>query len=169
MYQLWWNHLAETARSLLNQQERAEATKHTRNIRRNSWLCFSQWSEEQQRRKNKKHCKASYARKPHSHCLYCLYSLLVLQISCLTTCLDSACESVLAKLYMSLYQLISFCQLAQVHWSSKVPSQHHQKSIGAFLCGVVTIGTHLHSVRQINACVSFNEESFVICPFMCLP
>jgi hypothetical protein len=113
-----WNDLAGTARPQLNQHKSAEGIRTVRDTRRSSWLCLSQWSEEQRRCETKKYCKGSSLSKPLSQSIESYFNSLqtshVLHGSCLTICLASAHDSVLAKFHMSPYQPISLCQLAQV-------------------------------------------------------
>jgi hypothetical protein len=56
--------------------------------------------------------------------------------------------------HFRLSQLTSLCQSARVHGSSKKSSAHHQKFLGALLCGVLTNGAQLRNVRRTNTCVS---------------
>lgn len=100
-----------------------------------------------------------------------------------TTChcrgLASGQESVLAKFHISLYQLSSLCQLANVHRSGKKRPEHHQKcSWCVYFYGVMTNGAQQCNVRWINTCalllknpsspillrVCFSKISSHLCP-----
>ena len=82
-----------------------------------------------------KHCKASYA-KLHHCSLSPIY--IPLNIMCLPTGLASPHESVLRKLHMSKYQLISFCQLAQVLGRGEERQKPTSRSLEIFLYGIIT-------------------------------
>jgi hypothetical protein len=69
---------------------------------------------------------------------------------------------------VTLSQLISLCQLAQVRGSSKRPPAHHQKFFWcAFLYGVWTNGAQLHNVRQTNEFILLAKNQNVPLPCLC--
>jgi hypothetical protein len=76
--------------------------------------------------------------------------------------LASALQSVLAKLYLSLYQLISLCQSAQVWKQQEATSTPPEVLFLFFWCvslyGVTTNGAQLHNVRWANVCMLLAEN-----------
>ena len=168
--QQWWHYLAETVRPQSNRQKSARGTRTTRNTSRNSRLCLSPRSRDQEK-------LAMQARSQSPDTVHWIL-LILLQISCLLhrscfiTHLASGCESVLAKLYTSLSQVTSLCQLAQVHRSVKKPPEHHQKCVCVWVCislyGVTTNRAQLRIVKWTNICVLLAKISFIMSPFMCL-
>ena len=121
----------------------------------------------------KKHCKASFESKPSQAALtpsylYSLQTSRVLHGSCPTTCLVSACESILAKLHVSLYHLTSLCQSAQCKEVARSCKKLLEKYFGAFL------SMKSWQMEFNNACNAkqymsiIREESFITCLFTCL-
>jgi hypothetical protein len=106
-----WHVLADTAMPQPNRHKSAGGVWTSRDVRTSSQLYFSQRSEGQRRFKTNKCCTASSTPSP-GHCpLSPIYISSKHQVS--STGLASACESDLAKLHVSLYQLTSLCELAR--------------------------------------------------------
>ena len=103
--------------------EETGATKPTKDARRRSLPGLSQWSEDQRIHQTKKLCKASYTSKPQSveSYLYSLQTSHVLHRSCLTMCLASAHENVLAN---SKWVCISRHHSANCPASAEVAKSH---------------------------------------------
>ena len=114
--------------------ESAGVTKTTRDTR-SPLLCLSQQSKKVSEDLRQKALQSYCLSQSVEYYLYSLQISRVLHGSRLTTCLASAHESVLAKLYMSLYQLTSPCQSAQDCGNSEKLTEHHQnqKFFGTFL------------------------------------
>jgi hypothetical protein len=135
MNQQWYNYLAETARRQPNWHESAGRTR--RNARKSSWLCLSQWSEDQWGLEANK-CLAMPASQAQPTppslsveiLLYSLQNSCVFHWSCLTMCL--AWTHVLPQ-RMRLSQLTSFYQLFWVHGSIKKLHHTTRSFFGTFL------------------------------------
>ena len=85
------------------------------------------------RNETKKRCyKQALSQSVESY-LYSLQTSLVLHGSCLIMCLASACDSVLVKCHLSLYQLTTLCQSAGVLGSSEKLQHTTRRFLGAFL------------------------------------
>jgi hypothetical protein len=136
-------------------------------------------SKDQQRLETNKCCIASSTSKPLSQSVeyysYTLQTSRVLQGSCLTTCLASAC----AKLQVCLSQLTSLCQSARVHrigkklqhitrsflvcfslWSPDKPSSTMQCKADQYMTCVLLAKTPPSGVLS-RAC--FSRTSFHLC------
>ena len=69
-----WHNLAETARPQLNWHKSAGGIRTSRDTRRSSPLCLSQWNEDQWTLKTKKSCRASSKSKHLSQFIESFYT-----------------------------------------------------------------------------------------------
>jgi hypothetical protein len=112
----------------------------------------SQQSKEQQRLQTDKCCTASSTSKPSSasHTVKSFLSSLqtsrVLHGSCLSMCLESAQESILADITLPISPSLCTWPEAAAH------QQKHFRCV--CLYGVPANAAQLHNVRQTNICVS---------------
>jgi hypothetical protein len=125
------------------------------------------------------HCKVSSISKPLllsiESCLYSLQTSRVLHESGHTMCLVSVCESFLAKLHMSPYQLTPLCQSSQICEMAR-SCQNHHKFFGAFFfmepykwssTTKWKVDQHMNVISEesslVLSCTCFSKTSFHLC------
>lgn len=131
-----------------SQPRRNSQTGGIRTSRSSNWLYLSQGSEDQWSQETKH--KFSYASKPSSASVTVYRVLFILPP-------NITWPPRIFPQYMSLSQLTSLFQSAQVHRCYK-KLQHTIRNFFGCFYGVLTNGAQLCSVRWTNACVSLVQN-----------
>ena len=153
-----WDYLAKTARP----QPWLESAGGTRrDARRSSWLCISQWSEDQQRLKPNKHCTTRSRSKPSLASVIVCWTLFIHppNITCFPRFLPQ-------HLYLS--QLTSLCQSARVHRSITKPQHTARRFLVHFSLWSPDKCSSTTQCKGDWYMHVISREPFITCLFTCL-